>query len=156
MSFDLFDAVISFFISMVPLIEIRGGIIYALGSGLPTIPAYIICIVGNMHPVPIIFFLARKVLEWGKDKKFIGKFFTFCLEKGHKGGQKLMAGKKGAYVALFLFVGIPLPGNGCVDRNACCKYPRHGFQEEHDRCYVRRSLGRNHHRYSDDARYQHT
>lgn len=112
MSFDLFDAIVSFFISMVPLIEIRGGIIYALGSGIPTIPAYIICIVGNMLPVPIIFFLARKVLEWGKDKKIIGKFFTFCLEKGHKGGQKLMAGKKGAYVALFLFVGIPLPGTG--------------------------------------------
>jgi len=112
MSFDLFDAIVSFFISMVPLIEIRGGIIYALGSGIPTIPAYIICIVGNMLPVPVIFFLARKVLEWGKDKKFIGKFFTFCLEKGHKGGQKLMAGKKGAYIALFLFVGIPLPGTG--------------------------------------------
>ena len=112
MSFDLFDEIVSFFISMVPLIEIRGGIIYALAAGIPTIPAYIICIVGNLLPVPIIFFLARKVLEWGKDKKFIGKFFTFCLEKGHKGGQKLMAGKKGAYVALFLFVGIPLPGTG--------------------------------------------
>ena len=112
MSFDLFDAIVSFFISMVPLIEIRVGIIYALGSGIPTIPAYIICIVGNMLPVPVIFFLARKVLEWGKDKKFIGKFFTFCLEKGHKGGQKLMAGKKDAYFALFLFVGIPLPGTG--------------------------------------------
>ena len=112
MSFDMYDAIISFFISMVPLIEIRGGIIYALAAGIPTIPAYIICIVGNLLPVPIIFFLARKVLEWGKDKKIIGKFFTFCLEKGHKGGQKLMAGKKGAYIALFLFVGIPLPGTG--------------------------------------------
>ena len=112
MSFDMYDAIISFFISMVPLIEIRGGIIYALAAGIPTIPAYIICIVGNLLPVPIIFVLARKVLEWGKDKKIIGKFFTFCLEKGHKGGQKLMAGKKGAYIALFLFVGIPLPGTG--------------------------------------------
>ena len=63
MSFDMYDAIISFFISMVPLIEIRGGIIYALAAGIPTIPAYIICIVGNLLPVPIIFFLARKVLE---------------------------------------------------------------------------------------------
>lgn len=110
--FDIIDAVIAFFISMVPLIEIRGGILYALASDIPTIPAYLICIVGNMLPVPIIFFLARKVLEWGKDKKVIGKFFTFCLEKGHKGGQKLMAGKMGVYIALFLFVGIPLPGTG--------------------------------------------
>ena len=112
MSFDLFDAIVSFLISMVPLIEIRGGILYALASGIPAIPAYIICIVGNMLPVPVIFFLARKVLEWGKDKKFIGKFFTFCLEKGHKGGEKLKAGKMGVYIALFLFVGIPLPGTG--------------------------------------------
>ena len=112
MSFDLYDALMSFFISMVPLIEIRGGILYALASGVPAVPAYIICIIGNMFPVPVIFFLARKVLEWGKDKKVIGKFFTFCLEKGHKGGEKLKAGKMGVYIALFLFVGIPLPGTG--------------------------------------------
>ena len=112
MSFDLYDALMSFFISMVPLIEIRGGILYALASGVPAVPAYIICIIGNMLPVPVIFFLARKVLEWGKDKKVIGKFFTFCLEKGHKGGEKLKAGKMGVYIALFLFVGIPLPGTG--------------------------------------------
>ncbi|MBO6193481.1 MAG: small multi-drug export protein [Clostridiales bacterium] len=112
MSFDLYDALMSFFISMVPLIEIRCGILYALASGVPAVPAYIICIIGNMLPVPVIFFLARKVLEWGKDKKVIGKFFTFCLEKGHKGGEKLKAGKMGVYIALFLFVGIPLPGTG--------------------------------------------
>ena len=108
----IYDCIISFVISMVPLIEIRGGILYALASGVPAVPAYIICIIGNMLPVPVIFFLARKVLEWGKDKKVIGKFFTFCLEKGHKGGEKLKAGKMGVYIALFLFVGIPLPGTG--------------------------------------------
>ena len=113
MDMDLiYDCIISFVISMVPLIEIRGGILYALASGVPAVPAYIICIIGNMLPVPVIFFLARKVLEWGKDKKVIGKFFTFCLEKGHKGGEKLKAGKMGVYIALFLFVGIPLPGTG--------------------------------------------
>lgn len=109
---------ITFFISMVPLIEIRGAIPYAVGiikSGVELNP--ILCcvaaIVGNMLPVPIIFFFARKVLEWGKDKRFIGGFFTFCLEKGHKGGEKLKekAGK-GLPFALFLFVGIPLPGTG--------------------------------------------
>ena len=60
-----------------------------------------------------IFFFARKVLVWGSDKKFIGKFFKFCLEKGEKGGKKLEAkAGKGLYWALFLFVGIPLPGTG--------------------------------------------
>lgn len=105
------------FVSMVPLIELRGavpiGLSPLLGDALPLLPLYIVCIIGNMLPVPFIFFFARKVLIWGADKKFIGKFFTFCLEKGEKGGQKLQekAGR-GLYFALFLFVGIPLPGTG--------------------------------------------
>ncbi|WP_034443961.1 COG2426 family protein [Butyrivibrio sp. AE2032] len=105
--------IIVFLISMVPLIELRGAVPYAIANGLPVLPSYIIAIIGNMIPVPIIFFFARKVLEWGKDKPVIGGFFTFCLEKGHKGGEKLKekAGK-GLYWALFLFVGIPLPGTG--------------------------------------------
>ncbi|MBO5281700.1 MAG: small multi-drug export protein [Lachnospiraceae bacterium] len=104
---------IIFFISMVPLIELRGAIPYAVGFNLPLLPSYIICILGNMLPVPIIFLFARKVLEWGADKPVIGKFFTFCLEKGHKGGVKLQekAGR-GLFVALMLFVGIPVPGTG--------------------------------------------
>lgn len=104
---------IVFLVSMVPLIELRGAVPYAIAMGLPVLPSYIIAIIGNMIPVPFIFFFARKVLEWGKDKPLIGPFFRFCLEKGHKGGEKLKekAGK-GLYWALFLFVGIPLPGTG--------------------------------------------
>ena len=100
-------------ISMVPLIEIRGAIPYAVGMGLPLIPSIIVAVIGNMIPVPFIFLFARKVLEWGKDKKLIGPFFTWCLQKGEKGGRKLeeKAGR-GLYWALFLFVGIPLPGTG--------------------------------------------
>ena len=107
-----------FLISMVPLIELRGAIPYAfnpyfMGDALPLVPAYITCIVGNMLPVPFIFFFARHVLEWGKDKPVIGKFFTFCLEKGQKGGEKLQAkAGRGLFLALLLFVGIPLPGTG--------------------------------------------
>lgn len=106
-----------FLVSMVPLIELRGsvpiGLSGFLGDALPIIPLYIVCIIGNMLPVPFIFFFARKVLEWGADKKFIGKFFTFCLEKGEKGGKKLQeTAGRGLYFALFLFVGIPLPGTG--------------------------------------------
>ena len=104
---------IIFLVSMVPLIELRGAGPIAVGMNLPLLPSYIVCILGNMLPVPFIFFFARKVLEWGADKPVIGKFFTFCLEKGHKGGQKLQekAGR-GLFVALLLFVGIPLPGTG--------------------------------------------
>ena len=113
----LMKYIIVFLISMIPLIELRGavpvGLSTAFGDPLPVIPLYIVCIIGNMLPIPVIFFFARKVLEWGADKKFIGKFFKFCLEKGEKGGKKLQekAGR-GLYFALFLFVGIPLPGTG--------------------------------------------
>ena len=104
---------IIFFISIVPLVELRGAIPFSQGFGLPIIQSYIICIIGNMLPVPIIYLFARKVLEWGADKPVIGKFFTWCLDKGHKGGKKLQekAGK-GLFVALLLFVGIPVPGTG--------------------------------------------
>ena len=103
-----------FLIYMVPLIELRGALPAALTMGLDPVPAYIICVLGNMIPVPFIYFFARKVLVWGADKKYIGKFFTFCLEKGEKAGQKLVktAGRGGLFVALMLFVGIPLPGTG--------------------------------------------
>ena len=102
-----------FLISMGPIIELRGAIPVAVGMGLPLIPSYIICIIGNMLPVPFIYFFARKVLIWGADKPVIGKFFTFCLEKGEKGGKKLQAkAGRGLFVALLLFVGIPLPGTG--------------------------------------------
>lgn len=104
---------IVFFVSMVPLIELRGAIPYSQVVGLPLMESYIIAIIGNMLPVPIIYLFARKVLVWGCDKPYIGKFFTFCLEKGEKGGRKLKekAGR-GLFWALFLFVGIPLPGTG--------------------------------------------
>ena len=102
-----------FLISMVPLIELRGAIPVAVGLGLPIVPSIIISVVGNMLPVPFIFLFARRVLEWGKDKKVIGGFFTWCLEKGEKGGRKLEAkAGRGLYWALLLFVGIPIPGTG--------------------------------------------
>ena len=109
----MLNYIIVFLISVVPLVELRGAVPYAITMGLPVLPSYIIAIIGNMLPMPFIFFFARKVLEWGKDKPIIGGFFTFCLEKGHKGGEKLKekAGNS-LYLALFLFVGIPIPGTG--------------------------------------------
>ena len=105
--------IIVFLISMVPLIELRGAVPYAVGFNLPLLPSLLIAVVGNMLPVPFIFLFARKVLEWGKDKPLTGKFFRWCLEKGEKGGRKLESkAGRGLYIALLLFVGIPLPGTG--------------------------------------------
>lgn len=105
--------IIEFFISMVPLVELRVAIPYAIGFDCNKVAAYIIAIIGNMIPVPFIYLFARKILLWGKDKKYIGKFFTWCLNKGEKSGQKLQSkSEKGLFIALMLFVGIPLPGTG--------------------------------------------
>ncbi len=102
-----------FFISMVPIIELRGAIPYAVGMQLPLVPSYIVAIIGNMLPVPLIYLFARRVLKWGANKKYIGKFFTWCLQKGEKAGQKLQSkAGRGLFWALLLFVGIPLPGTG--------------------------------------------
>ena len=109
----MLNYLIVFLISMIPIVELRGAIPVAIRMGLDPVWSYVICIVGNMLPVPIIYLFARKVLLWGKNKKYIGRFFTFCLEKGEKGGRKLQAkAGRGLFIALLLFVGIPLPGTG--------------------------------------------
>ena len=119
-----------FLIFMVPLVELRGSIIISQGFQLPLLQSYIVCVIGNMLPVPVIYLFARKVLEWGKDKKYIGKFFTFCIEKGHKGGEKLKekAGR-GLFVALLLFVGIPIPGTGAWTGTLAASFLDMGFKK---------------------------
>ena len=102
-----------FLISMVPIIELRGAIPIGLGMGLPVLPTYLLCVLGNMIPVPFIYLFARKFLIWGYYKPLIGPICRFCINKGEKGGRALEAkAGKGLTVALLLFVGIPLPGTG--------------------------------------------
>ena len=102
-----------FFVSMVPLIELRGAIPYGVIFGLPLWSTYIIAIIGNMIPVPFIYLFARKFLIWGYHKPLIGPICKFCIVKGEKGGRALEAkAGRGLVVALLLFVGIPLPGTG--------------------------------------------
>ena len=103
-----------FFISMVPLIELRGAIPIALGMDIPAMEAILVCVLGNILPVPFIYLFARKVLLWGAKRRFIGRFCNFFVVKGECAGQKLVAktGRGGLAVALMLFVGIPLPGTG--------------------------------------------
>ncbi len=119
-----------FLVSMVPLIELRGSIIMAVGMDLPYWNALAVCVLGNMLPVPVIYFFARKVLLWGKDKQYIGKFFTFCLEKGEQAGQALVrrTGRGGLFIALLLFVGIPLPGTGAWTGTLGASFLNMGFK----------------------------
>ena len=106
---------VCFLFSLLPIIELRGAIPFGIANDLNPFILFPICIIGNMLPVPLIYFFARKVLVWGADKKVIGKFFTWCLKKGEKGGEKLQKkGGRGLFIALMLFVGIPIPGTGAM------------------------------------------
>ena len=106
--------ILAFLISMVPLIELRGGVPAAMTMGISAPAAIAVCAVGNMLPVPIVYLFARKILIWGSNKPYIGSLFTKILDKGEKAGQKMVAtaSRKGLFIALLLFVGIPLPGTG--------------------------------------------
>ena len=121
---------ICFLISMVPIVETRGAIIMAVGMDLDFFTSMVVCVVGNMLPVPLIYFFARKILVWGAHKKYIGKVFTYFLEKGERGGQKLVAttGRGGLFVALMLFVGIPLPGTGAWTGALAASFLDMGFR----------------------------
>ena len=103
-----------FFISMLPIVELRGAIPVGVAQGLPFLPVLLIAIVGNMLPVPIILLFAKKILLWCCTfPGFLGKVFNFIHEKGLKASNKIQekAGK-GVYWGLFIFVAIPLPGTG--------------------------------------------
>ena len=90
-----------FFISMVPIVELRGAIPIGLGLGLPALPTYLLCVLGNMIPVPFIYLFARRFLIWGYDKPLIGGICRFCINKGEKGGRALEAkAGKGLTLAL--------------------------------------------------------
>ena len=103
-----------FLLSMVPILELRFAVPFAVGMGLPYLPALVTCVIGNMVPVPFIYLFARKFLVWGAKQKYIGKFCSFVLEKGEKAGKKIVAatGRGGTFLALMLFVCIPVPGTG--------------------------------------------
>lgn len=119
-----------FLVSMVPIIELRGAIPIAVGMDLPYIPSLIVCVLGNMVPVPFIYFFARKFLIWGAKQKYIGKICDFFLVKGEKAGQKLVAktGRYGLFMALLLFVGIPLPGTGAWTGTLAASFLNMGFK----------------------------
>lgn len=122
--------ILAFLISMVPIIELRLGVPFALGLGIDYFPALAICVVGNIVPVPFIYFFARKFLNWGAKQKYIGKFCGFCLQKGERAGQKLVSktGRGGLFAALLLFVGIPLPGTGAWTGTLAASFLNMGFK----------------------------
>jgi len=99
-----------FIVSMTPIVELRGAIPIGVGMGLDLVPTYIVAIIGNCLPVPIIMLFAKKVLDWfctfdNKLSVFAKKIIAKATEKAETLGTYELWG-------LFLFVAIPLPGTG--------------------------------------------
>ena len=99
-----------FFLSMVPLLELRGAIIAGFAAGLPWYVSYVVSVIGNILPVPIILLFVRRVFAFMKMRG--GKLEKMALWFESKGANKSDKVTKYATFGLFLFVAIPLPGTG--------------------------------------------
>ena len=112
--------IVVFLVSMVPILELRFSMGLALsetfiGEAIPFWVALPLCVIGNLLPVPFIYFFARRFLTWGAEQRFIGRICRFFLVKGEKAGSRLTKGgqrRGGLFVSMMLFVGIPIPGTG--------------------------------------------
>lgn len=101
--------IVVFIISLLPLLELRGGILAASILKLSPASGYIISIIGNVIPIPFILLLINKILGWMKNNKFFKRFANWLFEKVEKHKGQI---EKFGYFGLVLFVGIPLPGTG--------------------------------------------
>ena len=146
-----FKYLIVFFISMVPLIELRGAIPVAIGMGLDTLPSIAVCAVGNLLPVPIIYFFARKFLIWGLDKPYISGICHFFHDKGEAAGQKLSSsrfGRFGLVAPLIVFVGR----HRCLDRNLRSQLSGPGHEENRPVRHIGGSDRRHHYGHRQQRR----
>ncbi len=98
-----------FFLSMVPVLELRAAIPIGATLGLEWVANYLICVIGNMIPVPIILLFVRHVLEWMKKIPRLDKIALWVENKAQKNTPKV---QKYASLGLLIFVALPLPGTG--------------------------------------------
>lgn len=122
--------IVAFLVSMIPIVELRGGVVLAVGTGIHPLVAIAVCALGNMLPVPFVYFFARKFLKWGSHQRYIGRICEFFLVKGEHAGQKLVSktGRGGLFMALLFFVGIPLPGTGAWTGTLAASLLNMGFK----------------------------
>lgn len=101
--------ILVFIISLMPILELRGGLIAAALLGLSPLKSYIICMIGNILPVPFILLLINKILSWMRTSKHFSKIANWLDKKVEKHKGQI---EKYGYLGVILFVGIPLPGTG--------------------------------------------
>ena len=98
-----------FIISMMPILELRGGLIAAKFLDLPAMESFIVCFIANILPIPIIVWLIEPIFKFLRRWNFFDKIISWCEKKAHSKKEQIENLK---YIGLFLFVGIPLPGTG--------------------------------------------
>ena len=98
-----------FIISMIPILELRGGLIAASLLELPMWTSYLICFIGNVIPIPFILWLINPMFRWMSKKKKLGKIVKWCENKANSKKEQI---ERLEYIGLYLFVAIPLPGTG--------------------------------------------
>ena len=105
--------VVIFIISLLPILELRGGLIAAALLGVDWVVAFPICVVGNMLPIPFILLLIRKIIEWLKKTKAFAKLAAKIESRAKEKSEGLeKKNLKYKMLGLLMFVGIPLPGTG--------------------------------------------
>lgn len=135
-----------FFVSMVPVIELRGAIPIGLGMGLPALPTYLVCVLGNMLPVPFIYLFARKFLIWGYHKPVIGPVCKFFITKGGKGRPQTGGkGRQGSDRCPAALCGDPAARHRCLDRYAGSLHSGHEVQGCSHCLHGRCAAGGHHH-----------
>ena len=103
------DYLYLFLISMVPLVELRGAMIYAAVAEMPFLPSLLCCVIGNILPVPFLIKFAKTVLVYFSKIPKIGFIFQKIIDRGNKKAERV---RKAELVGLFAFVALPLPGTG--------------------------------------------
>lgn len=101
--------ILVFVISLLPILELRGGLLAASLLGLDPVPSYIITMVGNLLPIPFILWFINRILDWMRKSKHFSKFANWLDKKVEKHKSSI---EKYGFWGLVLFVGIPLPGTG--------------------------------------------
>lgn len=103
------DVLATFLMSLLPIIELRGSIIFAAAQNVPWYIAYIVSVIGNVLPIPFIILFLRPILNYLKKTKHLAKAANWLQERSMKKADKIL---KYEILGLFLFVAIPLPGTG--------------------------------------------
>lgn len=101
--------ILVFIISLLPILELRGGLLAASLLGLDPLPSYIITMIGNLIPIPFILWFITKILDWMRGTKHLSKFANWLDKKVDKHKSSI---EKYGFFGLILFVGVPLPGTG--------------------------------------------